>query len=114
VLDSIRKLARLPIPPTLPVLLQHGTEDRICDVRGSEAFTRSHTKGITLERTVPASSARSAADLSPPPSALYNQLPSSSPLLLKYLGAHHDLIRERPEWSSLVFEDMDLWLRRIP
>jgi alpha-beta hydrolase superfamily lysophospholipase len=75
-----------PPPRALPVLLQHGTDDGLCDVAGS--------RRLLAAAAAAAASGGGAGGVS----------------LVEYAGAHHDLLRERRDVAAAVVGDAVRWI----
>lgn len=102
ILQSLERLqaevSALHARDSLPVLLQHGSLDRVCDVRG----TRELAGSLGATTSWRASSQSSEGERPHVPSRCY----------IEYSGAHHDLFRERPVVRDTVIGDMITWIRQ--
>jgi len=94
----LRGVERVPellalVPEDVPVLVQHGDADRVCDVDGSRMLVNS----LVLQRSNTQSS---------------NARPDLV-TLVEYPGGHHDLLREREPIASSVVKDALIWLEGV-
>lgn len=103
-LEGVQQLAPDLLRVATPLLVQHGTNDRVTSIEASRdlyAAAQSADKTLLEYRHIPL---HSTPVLSSPP-------PSHACLLAhhRYEGAEHDLLRERPEIARQVMDDAVQW-----
>jgi alpha-beta hydrolase superfamily lysophospholipase len=91
---AIGTTAASPALRPVPLLVQHGSEDGLCDVSGSEALVAAWGGGGSNQ----------GGDDS-------HRGGTRDAALSVIPGAHHDLLRERPAVTRAVLEEVVSWVR---